>query len=127
MWPWRRRRPCAGSRSSSRVSPRFPPAPSGSQRCGIVITIAQDLESLPPVEGNAFELRDAILRLILNAVTAMPQGGVLTVRAASEGSGWVAVAVSDTGVGMADEVRRRVVERARNLRPDRDSGHGLER
>ena len=98
-----------------------------AQRRGIVITIAQDLESLPPVEGNAFELRDAILRLILNAVTAMPQGGVLTVRAASEGSGWVAVEVSDTGVGMADEVRRRVVERARNLRPDRDSGHGLER
>lgn len=98
-----------------------------AQRRGIVITIAQDLEALPPVEGNAFELRDAILRLILNAVTAMPQGGVLTIRAASEESGWVMVEVRDTGVGMAEEVRRRVLDRARSLRPGSDSGHGLER
>jgi signal transduction histidine kinase/CheY-like chemotaxis protein len=97
-----------------------------AQRRGIVVTVAQDLEPLPPVEGNGFELRDAILRLILNAVTAMPQGGSLTIRAASEESGWVVVEVRDTGVGMAEEVRRRVVERARSLRLGRDSGHGLE-
>jgi signal transduction histidine kinase/CheY-like chemotaxis protein len=97
-----------------------------AQRRGIVVTVAQDLEPLPPVEGNGFELRDAIVRLILNAVTAMPQGGSLTIRAASDESGWVVVEVRDTGVGMAEEVRRRVVERARNLRPGRGSGHGLE-
>ncbi len=97
-----------------------------AQRRGIVITIVQDLSALPPVEGNAFELRDAILRLILNAVTAMPEGGTLTIRAASEESGWVAVEVRDTGVGMDESVRRRVVERARSLRPGRDSGSGLE-
>jgi signal transduction histidine kinase/ActR/RegA family two-component response regulator len=97
-----------------------------AQRRGIVITIVQDLSTLPPVEGNAFELRDAILRLILNAVAAMPQGGTLTIRAASEESGWVAVEVGDTGVGMEEEVRRRVVERARSLRPGRDRGRGLE-
>lgn len=98
-----------------------------AQRRGVVITIVQDLEALPPVEGNAFELRDAILGLILNAVTAMPHGGVLRIRAASEESGWVVIEVSDTGVGMAEEVRRRVVDRARSLKPDRDSGHSLER
>ncbi len=98
-----------------------------AQRRGVVITVLQDLEALPPVEGNAFELRDAILGLVLNAVTAMPQGGVLRIRAASEESGWVVVEVSDTGVGMAEEVRRAVVERARSLRPGRDSGHSLER
>ena len=91
-----------------------------------MITVAQELSALPPVEGNAFELRDAILRLILNAVDAMPQGGTLTIRAASEESGWVAVEVSDTGVGIDEDERRRVVERARSLRPGRDAGHGLE-
>ena len=35
----------------------------------------QDMEALPPVEGNAFELRDALVRLILNAVDAMPRRG----------------------------------------------------
>jgi CheY-like chemotaxis protein len=97
-----------------------------AQRRGIVINVVQDLEALPPVEGNALELRDAILRLILNAVTAMPGGGLLTIRAASEESGWVVVEVRDTGVGMDDEVRRGVIERARTLRPFRSSGRGLE-
>ena len=97
-----------------------------AQRRGIAVTVTQDLEALPPVEGNAFELRDAILGLVLNAVTAMPQGGVLTIRAASEESGWVVVEVRDTGVGMAEEVRRSVMERVRTVRPGRDSGHGLQ-
>ena len=96
-----------------------------AQRRGVVISTAQDLDPLPPIEGNAFELRDALLRLILNAVAAMPNGGALTVRAFSEESGGVVVEVRDTGVGMPDEVRRRVAERGRDLRPGPDSGHGL--
>jgi signal transduction histidine kinase/CheY-like chemotaxis protein len=96
-----------------------------AQRRGIVISVSQDLAALPPVEGNAFELRDALLRLILNAVTAMPQGGMLKIRAASEESGWVVVEVSDTGVGMPEDIRRRVAERTRDLRPGPDSRHGL--
>jgi two-component system, cell cycle sensor histidine kinase and response regulator CckA len=86
-----------------------------AQRLGIVIRIVRDLEALPPVEGNAFQLRDAIVGLILHAVTAMPRGGDLTIRASDEESGWVVVEVRDTGVGMTDEARRRVVERARTL------------
>jgi signal transduction histidine kinase/ActR/RegA family two-component response regulator len=97
-----------------------------AQRRGIVISVVQDLETVPPVEGNAFELRDVILRLIFNAVAAMPQGGVLTVRGASEESGWVVVEVRDTGVGMAEDVRRRMVERPRSSRPEADFGRGLE-
>jgi signal transduction histidine kinase/CheY-like chemotaxis protein len=97
-----------------------------AQRRGIVITITQDMEALPPVEGNAFELRDALVRLIQNAVDAMPQGGTLGIRAASEESGWVVVEVRDTGVGMSPEVRRRIAERARTLTPGREPGHGLD-
>jgi signal transduction histidine kinase/ActR/RegA family two-component response regulator len=96
-----------------------------AQRRGIVISVSQDLEALPPVEGNAFELRDALLRLILNAVAAMPHGGTLKIRAASEESGWVVVEVTDTGVGMPEDMRRRVSEHARDLRPAPDSRHGL--
>jgi signal transduction histidine kinase len=97
-----------------------------AQRRGIVITITQDMEALPPVEGNAFELRDALVRLIQNAVDAMPQGGTLGIRAASEESGWVVVEVRDTGVGMSPEVRRRIADRARTLTPGREPGHGLD-
>jgi len=98
-----------------------------ADRRGISITVVRDVEALPPVEGDAIELRDAILGLVLNAVTAMPQGGVLTIRAApSSDSDWVEIEVRDTGVGMADEVRREVIERARSLRPGRDFGYGLD-
>ena len=97
-----------------------------AQRRGIVIRLVRNLEALPPVEGNAFQLRDAIVGLILNAVNGMPAGGELTIRASSEESGWVVVEVRDTGVGMADDVRRRVVERARSLGSGGDSGHALD-
>jgi signal transduction histidine kinase len=82
-----------------------------AQRRGVLITVTQDMEAIPPVEGNAFELRDALVHLILNAVAAMPAGGTLGVRAASEESGGVVLEVSDTGVGMPEEVRRRAAER----------------
>ena len=96
-----------------------------AQRRGILISITRDLEALPPVEGNAFELRDAIMRLILNSVAAMPDGGALAIRAASEESGWVVVEVRDTGVGIPEDVRRRVAERARSLVPGARPGRGL--
>ncbi|HWN92921.1 MAG TPA: ATP-binding protein, partial [Verrucomicrobiae bacterium] len=77
-----------------------------AQRRGVVITVAQDMEALPPVEGIAFELRDALVRLILNAVQAMPDGGELSIRAAAEESGWVVIEVRDTGIGMTEEHSR---------------------
>ena len=96
-----------------------------AQRRGISIVVTQDMEALPPVEGNAFELRDALMRLILNAVTAMPEGGALGIRAASEESGWVVVEVRDTGVGMPLEMQRRIAERAKSLAPGRGASPGL--
>jgi signal transduction histidine kinase/CheY-like chemotaxis protein len=95
-----------------------------AQRRGVVIAIHQELGSIPPVEGNGFELRDALVHLILNAVQAMPRGGTLTIRAASEDSGWVALEVSDTGVGMPEQLRRTLADSASRLR-GRAGGRGL--
>src|SRR5262245_55542559 len=83
-----------------------------AERRGIVINVVQDLEAVPPVEGNAFELRDALINLIQNAVSAMPQGGTVTIRASSEESGWVAVEIHDTGVGMPEALRRGLTDRS---------------
>ncbi len=86
-----------------------------AQRRGVAIVVTQDLEALPPVDANAFELREALMRLILNAVTDMPEGGTLAIRAASEESGWVLIEVRDTGMGMPVELPRRITERASSL------------
>jgi CheY-like chemotaxis protein len=97
-----------------------------AERRGVVITVSQDMEALPPVEGIAFELRDALVRLILNAVQAMPDGGELSIRAAAEESGWVVIEVRDTGIGMTEEHSRLIENRAlEQAAPTGRGGRGL--
>jgi signal transduction histidine kinase/ActR/RegA family two-component response regulator len=96
-----------------------------AERRGVVITVTQDMEALPPVEGIAFELRDALVRLILNAVQAMPEGGTLGIRAASEESGWIVIEVRDTGIGMSEEHSRLVGDRSLEKPSTGRAGRGL--
>ena len=96
-----------------------------AERRGVVITVTQDMEAVPPVEGIAFELRDALVRLILNAVQAMPEGGTLGIRAASEESGWIVIEVRDTGIGVAGERLRFVADHTLEKTPTGRGGQGL--
>src|SRR3972149_1005072 len=96
-----------------------------AQRRGVVIAVTQELEAISPVEGNGFELRDALVQLILNAVAAMPYGGTLGIRAASGEPGWVGPEGSDTGIGMPEGIRRRVGDRALGPPPGGHAGRGL--
>jgi PAS domain S-box-containing protein len=96
------------------------------RRKGIVIETDVDLVGLPLIQGNAAEIREVLTNLIFNAVDAMPSGGRLRFTgeavdgsdagrpgelagdSASRGSQppWVELAVSDTGIGMTEDVRR---------------------
>jgi two-component system sensor histidine kinase HydH len=89
---------------------------------GIRIETAIELAKAP-VLGEAERLRQAFLNLLLNAVQAMPQGGVLTV-AARRLRGGVAVDVRDTGVGMDRATLRRAFEPFFTTRPH-GTGLGL--
>ncbi len=69
------------------------------------------LDSDPGLEilADVPRLKQVLLNLCRNAVEAMPNGGLLTLRAyREEGAGVLEVA--DTGVGIPDEVARRVFE-----------------
>lgn len=69
-----------------------------------------DLEpDLPMISGDATQLEQAFLNLILNATEAMPDGGTLTISTcASKGRrGNVAVEFKDTGEGMTEDQQRR--------------------
>ena len=68
-------------------------------------------------------LQQAFLNLVLNALQAMPSGGVLTVEARAAGEA-VCVTVADTGPGIPESVRRHLFEPFRPARPD-GSGTGL--
>jgi two-component system, NtrC family, nitrogen regulation sensor histidine kinase NtrY len=59
-------------------------------------------EGLPLVQADATLLRRAIENLVLNAMDAMPAGGVLMLRTSHENGG-VSLEVSDTGSGLTPE------------------------
>jgi signal transduction histidine kinase/ActR/RegA family two-component response regulator len=77
---------------------------------GVHISLELQLGSDEPrVMGDESELREVLVNLVFNAVDAMPQGGTLTL-STREAGGAVEIAVADTGVGMAEEVRSRVFD-----------------
>ncbi|TLZ48385.1 MAG: response regulator [Gammaproteobacteria bacterium] len=105
------------------------------QQRGVVIQLRTELaEDLPPIMGSEVELRDALTNLIFNAVDAMPDGGTLTLRTRLLSSGsrggddaarQVQVEVADTGIGMAEETRRRCLEPFYTTKGERGTGLGL--
>ena len=100
---------------------------------GIVISLQTDLASdLPDIMGSEGEIRDALTNLVFNASDAMPEGGTLTIRTrcapsrrhASDETN-VYIEVSDTGVGMSEETRRRCLEPFYTTKGERGTGLGL--
>ena len=76
---------------------------------GIKIELDIETAPTPPVRGNASELREVFTNMILNAVDALPQGGRIRFSTRTEG-GEVVVSVGDSGMGMSEEVRKRVFD-----------------
>jgi signal transduction histidine kinase len=64
-------------------------------------------EGLPTIQADATLLRRAIENLVLNAMDAMPSGGVLMLRTAHQ-NGDVSLEVSDTGAGLTPEECKRL-------------------
>ena len=87
---------------------------------------------LPPVSGDAPQLEQAFLNLILNAAEAMPDGGRLTIRShtirlprAGTQPTHVAVEFKDTGKGMSEELQRRAFTAVLNTTKAKGTGLGL--
>jgi PAS domain S-box-containing protein len=88
------------------------------------VDVALDLDpGLPPVLADSNQLSQALLNICVNARDAMPAGGKLTVRTERidanklrdlrrEGhtESYVAIVISDTGIGMDGEIRARIFE-----------------
>ncbi|HUO35166.1 MAG TPA: ATP-binding protein [Candidatus Acidoferrum sp.] len=64
-------------------------------------------EELPAIQADAAMLRRAVENLVLNAMDAMPAGGVLMLRTTHK-DGTVMLEVSDTGAGLTPEESERI-------------------
>jgi signal transduction histidine kinase len=66
---------------------------------------------VPLVLADPDRLTQVMMNLVRNAVTYTPEGGLVSIEAAAAGPGHVALAVADTGIGIAPEDLGRVFER----------------
>lgn len=107
-----------------------------SQGRGVSIQMKMDFDSaLPDFIGIESEVREALTNLIINAVDALPQGGTITVRTRADERpstrhnnqrmNFAVVEVSDTGVGMDEETRRRCLEPFFSTKGRHGTGLGL--
>ena len=93
--------------------------------------IARLDSDLPPIIGDATQLEQAFLNLILNAAEAMPDGGALTITTRSlvgrrtNSRRPIVVEFRDTGTGMTDEQQRRAFTSLLNTTKRKGSGLGL--
>jgi len=60
-------------------------------------------EDLPEITADPGQLNQVLVNLLVNAIQAMPDGGVLTIGTKTEGN-TILLYVEDTGIGMPDDV-----------------------
>jgi two-component system NtrC family sensor kinase len=89
--------------------------------------IRTDLQpSLPLVRGDAGQLQQVYLNLLVNAAEAMPQGGEIYIETShGKGDPLITTIVRDTGAGMSDEQRSRIFEPFFSTKEGRTQGLGL--
>jgi signal transduction histidine kinase len=67
---------------------------------------------LPATSADPSQLNQVLVNLVVNAVQAMPEGGTLTIQTAAgqtaAGQPCVSLIVQDTGLGMTEEVRKKI-------------------
>jgi len=81
-------------------------------------------EKIPLITGDAAQLKQALLNLVLNAIHAMPDGGALTLTTTALPQRFVRVTVADTGHGIAKDALAKVFDLFYTTKPE-GSGLGL--
>src|SRR5438067_5571470 len=91
---------------------------------GLSIDVILNAEESVAAMGNASELREVFVNLIVNAVDAMPDGGSLKICCTRHGER-VYLRFADSGMGMTEEVRERVFEPFYTTKGVHGTGLGL--
>ena len=98
-----------------------------TRRKGISLVLELD-PSLPQVTVDPDGIHTCLLNLVTNAIEAFPEdssGGQVTVSSRDQGEAGVHLQVRDTGEGMSEELRERVLENLFTTKGARGTGLGL--
>ena len=99
-----------------------------AQGRGVRIDVETRFEHTHRINGNAAELREAMTNLVINAIDAMPSGGRIAFATRDdelEGVPCVCLDVSDTGVGMSQELRDKIFDPFFSTKGNLGTGLGL--
>ncbi|WP_456430727.1 ATP-binding protein [Thermosulfuriphilus sp.] len=97
---------------------------TAAQSEGIHYEVRTDLRSRSFVLGNASQIREILTNLIINALDAMPQGGIIDIRTEDLDS-QVRLIVKDTGCGIPPEIRPYIFDPFFSTKGEKSSGLGL--
>jgi CheY-like chemotaxis protein len=75
--------------------------------------------------GRPAELNEVVTNLILNAIDAMPEGGTLGLRTRRQDDRHVVFTLTDSGIGMTDEIRTRIFDPFFTTKGEEGTGLGL--
>jgi CheY-like chemotaxis protein len=96
-----------------------------TQKKGVQIELTTNLGMIPPIMGNPSEMREVLTNIIFNAVDALSKGGKLAITTQPQAEDWVEVRVADTGVGMTEDVKKRVFDPFFTTKGVTNSGLGM--
>ena len=92
---------------------------------GVPLQLELELGPVPVVMGRPAELNEVITNLVLNAIDAMPRGGILRIRTRLGDHRHAVITVADTGMGMSEEVRKKVFDPFFTTKGEEGTGLGL--
>ncbi|HEY3901985.1 MAG TPA: response regulator [Chthoniobacter sp.] len=95
-----------------------------SLAAAVNIEMRTEMGNVPTVPGNESELREMLVNLIFNAIDAIPKRGTIIIQTEQQGR-WLAITVTDDGIGMSEEVKARCLEPFFTTKEDQGTGLGL--
>lgn len=95
-----------------------------AQANGVTINILTELGEIPNINGIQAELREMMINLIFNAVDAMQESGTISLWTQRLENN-IIFEISDTGIGMSDEVMQRCFEPFFSTKDFTGTGLGL--
>ena len=91
---------------------------------GIIIDPILKLEEKLWIYGDKDDIQNAVNNILYNSIDAMPEGGILNISAYPEDDN-IILKISDTGIGMKDEVKEKIFDPFFTTKGMKYSGHGM--